>query len=138
MPINYAALAAEITTDPNAYGLAALRASGSDQGIADQLNQARAGISVDRGTVPAHEVFEAISPAEWAALSAAEKQRVQTVLAMGTVNLRGTNTRASLAAAFGAGSTTRPCSCGWPRYWAPSASRRSGCGRPIRWRGPGS
>lgn len=76
-----------------------------NEAAANQLNATnRPG---ERGLVNASDVFEAIVPAEWAALSANEKQRVQTILGMGQVNLKGPNTRASLAAAFGPATTTR-------------------------------
>lgn len=64
-------------------------------------------VSREREVVDAYLVWEAIVPAEWAALTATERQRVQQILGMGRVNLRGANTRASLAAAFGSGATTR-------------------------------
>ena len=105
--MDYEALRAEITGDPTGLGYAAAVARGDDTAVAALLNAPRAGVSVQRELVPAHEVFEAIAPPEWAALSAAEKQRVQTILSMGTVNVRGAQTRAALAAAFGAGTATR-------------------------------
>lgn len=61
----------------------------------------------ERAVVPTYDLFDAIVPAEWAALSAVERQRVETVLSLGSVNLRGANTRASLMATFGAPTTTR-------------------------------
>lgn len=77
----------------------------TDQAAADAINGATA--TVDRGVVESHEVWEAIVPAEWSAAAAAERTRVQVLLSMGRVNVRGANTRASLAAAFGVGTTTR-------------------------------
>lgn len=62
---------------------------------------------VERDIVSAHEVFEAIVAAEWATISAQNKQLVQSILGMGQVNVRGANTRQSLGAAFGPGTTTR-------------------------------
>lgn len=94
-------LAREIADDPTGLGLAAK----SDAAIAAALNAAT--VVVDRDTATAAEVFECIVPAEWAAATAQEKTRVQLVLGMGTVNLRGANTRAALAAAFGPTTTTR-------------------------------
>lgn len=105
--MDYAALKAEIESGPLAAELAPLVARGSDGDVANALNAVRPEVTADRATIPAHEVFEAIVPAEWAALSAAEKQRVQTVLGMGSINLKGGNTRASLAAAFAPGTVTR-------------------------------
>lgn len=107
MVINYAALKTELQVDPAGLGYAPHLAAGADQSLADLLNEARQSISIPRATIPAHEVWEAIVPAEWTALTANERQRVQTILSMGEVNVRGTNTRSSLAAAFGAGTTSR-------------------------------
>jgi len=99
--MDYGRLKTEITTDPAGLGYAGK----TDQQIADIMNTRNR--SVNRITVPAYEVWEAIVPAEWAAVSAQEKQRVQTILSMGTVSVLGANTRASFAAAFAAGTTTR-------------------------------
>jgi hypothetical protein len=63
--------------------------------------------TLNRITISAPDLFEAIVPAEWKGLTADEKSRVQTILSMGTVNLSGANTRASLGAAFAAGTQTR-------------------------------
>lgn len=49
MPFSSTALATEINTDPRGYGFAALKASGSDQGIVDSLNLPRDGTA---GRVP--------------------------------------------------------------------------------------
>lgn len=100
---DYTALAAEIAADPLALGYAGK----TDAQVAALLNGADRSTTAARSVVPAYEVWEAIVPAEWAALSAAEKQRVQTLLAMGQVNLAGPNTRAGFAAAFAAGTATR-------------------------------
>lgn len=107
MAINYAALKTELQTDPAGLGYAPHLAAGADQSLADLLNEVRQSISISRATIPAYEVWEAIVPAEWAALTANERQRVQTILSMGEVNVQGANTRSSLAAAFGAGTTSR-------------------------------
>lgn len=96
---NFPALAAELAL-PAYAGLTAAAAAALLNGTDSPAVAARA-------LVPAYEVFEAIAPAEWAALTANEKQRVQTILGMGQVDLSGANTRAALAAAFGAGTATR-------------------------------
>lgn len=96
------ALAAELTNDPLGRGYA-----GMTPALAAASLNARNRPGPDRDTVPAYEILEAIVPAEWTSLSAAEKQRVQTIISAGTVNLKGANTRAMLGAAFGAGTTTR-------------------------------
>ena len=107
MPLNYAQLKTELQTDPLTLGYAALLAAGNHGAVADVLNQSRTAVSIPRTTVPAWEVFDAIVPAEWASLTAQEKQRIQTILSMGTVSVQGTNTRNSFLAAFAAGTTTR-------------------------------
>lgn len=106
MPINFAQLKIEIETDPSLRGYAAHLTTGSDHKTTDLLN-ALTTSTVERDIVSAHEVYEAILPAEWAALTSVEKQRVQTLLGMGQVNLKGSNTRASLGAVFITGTTTR-------------------------------
>lgn len=105
--IQYPALKAEITTDPLGFGYLAM----SDSAVADKLNEvppsAESGREIERDVVPTWEVFEATVPSEWTALSAAEKQRYQSILAMGSINLKKPNTRSTFAAMFGAGTTTR-------------------------------
>jgi hypothetical protein len=104
-----ALLLAEIVNDPTGLGLSTPFAAGQFSPVVAALNLVRASIEVDRPSaiVATHEVFEAIVLAEWNALTNAEKDRVRTVLSLGTVNLRGANTIAQLGAAFAAGSTTR-------------------------------
>jgi hypothetical protein len=99
----YADLKAEIDSDP--LGLS--YAGKTDAQVANLLNGEDRAVQTPRSVVAASLVFEAIVPGEWASLTAQEKQRVQTILGMGEVDLSGPNTRASLAAAFGAGTTTR-------------------------------
>lgn len=64
-------------------------------------------VTATRKLVPAHELYEAMVPTEWENTSAQEKQRIENILSMGTADLGGTNTRAALAAAFGAGTQSR-------------------------------
>ena len=99
--MDYVKLGLEIKNDPASLGYAGK----TNQQIANLLNVAK--VQVDRETVTASELFEEIVPTEWITLTVQEKQRIQMILSMGTVNLKGTNTRASLAAAFGAGTQTR-------------------------------
>lgn len=105
--INYAVLKTELQTDPQGFGYAAPLAAGNHTALADLLNQVRGTIALDRETVPAYEVFDAIVPSEWAALSTQEKQRIQLILSLGTVLVKGGNTRSAFLAVFGPGSTTR-------------------------------
>ena len=105
--MNYTALKTELTTDPLALGLVALSNEAAAAKLNEVPNTASAGRLVERDVVPSWEVFEAVVPAEWAALSAAEKQRLQTMLSMGSINLKKPNTRAAFIAMFGAATTTR-------------------------------
>lgn len=101
--MDYVKLKSEITTDPAALGYAGK----TDQQIADLLNSLATGRTIARSVIPAHEIIEATVPGEWALLLATEKQRYQTIVAAGQVNLKGPNTRAMLGAMFGAGTQTR-------------------------------
>lgn len=99
--MDYAILVAELQNDPLSRGYALMTDA---QRLASLLAVNR---PTERTVIPAYEVLEAIVPSEWSALSAAEKQRVQTIISAGQVNLKGSNTRAALGAAFAAGTTTR-------------------------------
>uniref|UniRef100_A0A6M3IJS8 Uncharacterized protein n=1 Tax=viral metagenome TaxID=1070528 RepID=A0A6M3IJS8_9ZZZZ len=105
--IDYAILKTEITSDPRGYGYATPWVAGTDWQVAELLNRVRDTIAVDKDLVSTPEIFEAIVPGEWAVASAQEKQRIQLILSMGSVDLRGPNTRASFQAAFGSGTQSR-------------------------------
>ncbi len=102
-----AALKAEITTDPSVRGYAAHIAAGRMGEVAKLLNEVQASIAIGRGEIQTYEIFEATEPSDWAALSPAEKQRYQTMLGMGFINLDGPNVVASFRAMFAAGTATR-------------------------------
>lgn len=99
--MDYRTLRNELTNDPATVGYAGMTDAQAATAL-NAANQVRA-----RTLIPAYEVWEAIVPAEWTALSAAEKQRIQSLLSMGTVNAAGANTRASFLAAFAGGTQTR-------------------------------
>lgn len=105
MPFTLAQLKSEIQTDPTARGYAAQ--GGNDEAKATLINAVQGGIAIDRGVIPAYEIVDATAAAEWAALSAAEKQRYQTLTGAGQVNSASVNTRAAFQAMFGAGTATR-------------------------------
>ena len=107
MPFSLSGLKSELQADPSGLGYAPLIAGGNHTGCADALNLVRAGISIARDLVQAHEIFEQIVPAEWVSLVATERERINQILSMGWVNVSGANTRAAFQAAFGAGTTTR-------------------------------
>jgi hypothetical protein len=107
------ALATEINTDPRAYGYAALKAAGNDQGLADALNLARDGtnggplISVNRGTISTQELVEAVVRSE---MPASQSDRDWLIMVSSGVRVRvdtGSTARAGLLAIFAAGTTTR-------------------------------
>jgi hypothetical protein len=58
-----------------------------------------------RASIPTWEIVEATRPADWAALSVAEKQRYQAFVSAGTLNPNGTNTQAAFQSMF-AGTAT--------------------------------
>lgn len=103
MPINYTALAAEINTDPLGYGYAAQVAAGSDVGVADLLNQVRAGgdgfptITVRRADITPSEVLEAIDTRDLKAsptvLEGSWLESITQQRTMRLLNDDGSNTR---------------------------------------------
>lgn len=87
MPVNHAALATEVNTDPRGYGYAEDVAVGNDQAVADKLNLVRDGsvgrvpanptgdggsadgvVLVKRADVTSREVIEAVDLADFPAL----------------------------------------------------------------------
>lgn len=60
MAIDYAALKAEIDTDPNVYGYAVHVLTGNDQAVANLLNQVRDAIQIERADIGSGEIFHAI------------------------------------------------------------------------------
>jgi hypothetical protein len=105
--MDYLQLKNEFVNDPKGYGYAEAWSSGQDWKLADLINQVHDTIKITRDTVSTYEIFDAIVPDEWDALTATEKSRIQLILSMGQVSLKGANTRAALSKAFGAGTTTR-------------------------------
>lgn len=99
--MNYPDLKDEVINDPLGRGYAALdhAATAADLNVVYR--------SVEREVVEAWEIFEAVVPSEYAALSASDKRFLGQVLAMGNVNIRGSNTRSALGGMFGPGTATR-------------------------------
>jgi hypothetical protein len=127
MAIDYVALKAELQKP--AY--AALVASGSDNQLADLLNAVSAAYQIDREVIPAHEVIDATVPAEWAALSAAEKERYAVLTGAGQVNVKSANVRAAFLAMFGAGTATRTALAALQKRDASLAENLFGAGTHI-------
>lgn len=101
------ALKIELQTDPAGLGYGPHLLTGSYSPVVGLLTAARAGVTVFRGVIPAYEVINATEPAEWTALSAAEKQRYQTLTGAGEVDVSNANVRAAFSAMFGVGTATR-------------------------------
>lgn len=95
--MNYQVLAAELAL-PAYAGL-------TDQEAADALN-ART-VSVDVETISGADLLDATTPADLTALSAAQRNFFNAMLAIPNMIVRGANTRAHLAAMFGPGTQTR-------------------------------
>ena len=110
--VQVAALKTELTTDPRAYGYAALLAAGNQTGLMNELNQIRDGtdgalISLNRGFISAQELVEAIVQSEMPA-SANQRDWLIMVCSGSRVRVDLVSTaRAGLLAIFGAGTTTR-------------------------------
>jgi hypothetical protein len=100
---DYLALKNEILLDPLGLGYSGK----TDAQVAALMNGASRPTTTPRTIVAAHDVYEAIDPGEWSALSAALKQTITDLLNMGEIDASGTRTRATFGAAFGAGSTSR-------------------------------
>lgn len=81
--------------------------SSNDETAANQINAVNR--TRERSTLRGSEIYNAIVPAEWTALSAAQQTRVRDVFSLGdSVDVRtGTNVRAVLLSIFAAGSATR-------------------------------
>jgi len=105
--MDLAALKAELLADPLSLGYAPMLAGGQDSTVADAMNAVRQSIDINRGVIPSYEIVNATTPAEWTALSAAEKQRYQTLTGAGQVDSGNANVRAAFQAMFAAGTATR-------------------------------
>lgn len=105
--MDYLALKAEFANDPAGLGYAPYWADGTDWKLAELINAVSPSISINRGVVPSYEVVNATVTAEWSALSAAEKQRYQTIVGAGYVDFGNPNVRAAFQQMFGAGTGTR-------------------------------
>jgi len=92
---NYEALKIELAA-PDLAGL-------SDLAAASKLMSDVVATDVFRGVIPAREIFEAIAPLEWSAITAEHKARINGMLSMGDVDLSGPNTRATFTESFKGG-----------------------------------
>ena len=101
------ALRAELTTDPQSLGYAALIAAGADAALADALNLVRAGIRVFRNDILAWEILAATVKADWDALAAGDKQLYLAMVSAGRLDATSASLRQMLGALFPAASPTR-------------------------------
>jgi hypothetical protein len=109
VPIDYAALASEINTDPAALGYAAPKAAGNDQGVANLLNAvgAGAGFQVNREPISTAFFLSNVAAAEYLALTAVKLAQLQCIVAAQTVDINDASTQAMLIGVFGNPSATR-------------------------------
>lgn len=106
MAINYAALLTEIITDPNAYGYANKILSGAYGELASLLNEVRAEIVIRKGLVQGYNIINAISVADFEALSQIQLTRLMVVCsASGGVDTASDGTRAIMGGLFGVGAS---------------------------------
>ena len=97
------ALKTELTTDPLGRGYAGM----TNTQVVTSLRTANR--TVERRSVSGSQIYNAIVPSEFSTLLATQQQLVRDVFGLGdTIDVRtGTNVRAVMLAAFGAGTTTR-------------------------------
>lgn len=107
--MDYTALLSEIQNDPQSIGYAAYVSAGNDVMVATLLNQIRAGgaYQIYRGVIDSYEVINNTAPSEWSALTAAEKQRYQTITGAAKVDTANINVRSNFVSMFSGGSLTR-------------------------------
>lgn len=104
MPINIAQLRNELTTDPVALGYNVSDAVG----CRDAINLPRTGAFLQpRNTIEAWEIAACLVLAEYAALSAVNRQMVDMYVAAGKVNPTNATVIANFQTIFGPATTTR-------------------------------
>ena len=100
--MDYVALKNEILTDPLSLGYTGQ----SDQATANLMNASRAGQTVTLSTCTPAGLWEAITPSDWAAATAAQQGDIKTLLTLPAVTFAGAHTAAVLSAAFGPATQT--------------------------------
>lgn len=97
------ALKSELTTDPLARGYSGL----GDEAAANNLNTVNR--TRERPTVTGAQIYNALDPAEFTALSAANQTKVRDIFGLGgDIDVRtGRNARVVLLSLFGAATATR-------------------------------
>jgi len=121
--MDMAILHSELTNDPLARGYAGM----TDAQAAASLNTANR--ATTRTIIPAWEIIGATVPSEWTALSAAEKQRYQTITGAGEVDASNQNVRNAFLAMFAGGTATRTALAALQN--GPNVSRATELGLPF-------
>lgn len=93
-------LRAELTIDPLSRGYSGM----TDAEAAASLNAKNRTVPVE--TVTGQQIFEAVVPAHYVALSAEYKALFAVVVGMGTILVNGTNTKAALTTMFSGATAT--------------------------------
>lgn len=111
VPDNLAALDAELAQDPANLGYATIRAgagTASEKAVllAAKLNATDTGRTRNRGVIPTYLMYDRVDVTEYAALTAANKDRLRMILAMGHVNANSPVLQADLEAIFPANAVT--------------------------------
>lgn len=111
MAINVSALKVEIQTDPKALGYSAPARVGDLNRLADLLNTrgAGAGDTTTVGTTNAFELQQLVVPAEYLALTQAQRDLWDCIITTGTVRISLSNTliRNQIGAVWSAATSTR-------------------------------
>lgn len=94
MPDVIDVLRAELAIDPLGRGYSGM----TDEEAAASLNTVNCTVDVE--SVTGQQVFEAVLPAHYNALSAEQKQLFGVIVGMGMIMVNGTNTKAALVGMF--------------------------------------
>ncbi len=103
------ALAVELDTDPASLGYAPAILAGDQNTLFTLVNtpQPGGGFQVNRDPVPPEEVFGAVDPVDYVAMTTTELARLQVIMTLPTVNLADESTKTIVDELFTNGSTTR-------------------------------
>jgi len=91
----------EITNDPLSRGYSGM----NDEEVAIDMNTVYR--EEDVATVEGQDIFEAVVPSEYNALTDKQVNLLHAIIGMGSIRVNGSNTKTALLAMFGAGTTTR-------------------------------
>jgi len=94
-------LRTEIETDPLGRGYSGM----TDLEVANDLNIVYREVDVE--SVTGQDIFEAVVPSEYNALTDKQINLLHAIIGMGSLFVNGTNTRTALLSMFGSGTTTR-------------------------------